>query len=328
MNQATRVVWRAPHSNAVSRSLAALAVDVAKSRVLFPPTEVKLRELVDQCIAQSHLEAAEEEILAACRETGRQWLEWEASPDIPRYTNRTPEYAVITAAVGASLPVGVSVAGGKTNHPGRPEFEGQIGVFRSPFDVTIWLVDIGCASESDDLQWVALPRSDARYGQAIEAVRSGETLHEALAAPCEALPSIALIAELLKQANALWEAIPEGDREKLNDLHVSRASIGRTLPAAALAATAAASGTPREFQDVYELLRGYRKQWYLVGSSGARFDQKPHADAFAAAVKVVGYRSAEVLPYTGSAAGGWVVVKIDIEATRRLEAIIYNGYGA
>ncbi|MBK5051706.1 hypothetical protein IQ289_25325 [Burkholderia sp. R-70006] len=71
------------------------------------------------------------------------------------------------------LPDGARKPGGGTNHPGTPEREGQLGVFRSPYSHSSWLVDIAERSSSGTLRWVALPFDDPRHKQAIQEARSG-----------------------------------------------------------------------------------------------------------------------------------------------------------
>lgn len=65
------------------------------------------------------------------------------------------------------MPVGTETRGGGTNHPGRPEREGQLAVFQSPYARDALLVDIGETDRYGDLRWVALSDRDPRYQQAI-----------------------------------------------------------------------------------------------------------------------------------------------------------------
>lgn len=234
--------------------------------------------------------------------------------------NRTIRSDVVTASAGAALPLGVALENGKTNHPGSPNFAGQVGVFRSPFDSGFWLVDVACVAESAALQWVALPRSDERYSQAIACARSGDPLVASLPVAARNVIALSRISDLLSQARSLWESLPEADREKLNSFHVSRASIGATLPAAATAAQTLAKGAPPEFQELFELMRGSWKEWHLQGP-GLRFKHQHHAIAFAAAARIVGYRNAKVLQPPGGSTAEWAVGTIDREGADLLEAI-------
>lgn len=70
------------------------------------------------------------------------------------------------------IPTGTRKPGGGTNHPGAPEGEGQLGVFKSPYSHSSWLVDIAERDSQGELRWVALPFDDPRYEQAIVEARS------------------------------------------------------------------------------------------------------------------------------------------------------------
>ena len=65
------------------------------------------------------------------------------------------------------MPVGTSARGGGTNHPGKPEREGQLAVFQSPYARDVLLVDIAETDRYGGLRWVALSDQDPRYQQAI-----------------------------------------------------------------------------------------------------------------------------------------------------------------
>lgn len=80
------------------------------------------------------------------------------------------------------VPVGNSTSGGGTNHPGRPEREGQLAVFQSPYARDALLVDIAEADRCGDLRWVALSDRDPRYQQAIADAREQKTAGAAPAA--------------------------------------------------------------------------------------------------------------------------------------------------
>lgn len=73
---------------------------------------------------------------------------------------------------GHELPVGTRKANFGTNHPGTPEREGQVGVFKSPYSHSSWLVDVAERDEAGGLRWVALPFEDPRYERAINAAQA------------------------------------------------------------------------------------------------------------------------------------------------------------
>lgn len=82
--------------------------------------------------------------------------------------NERGEWAPDREPSARDLPVGTRKQGGGTNHPGRPEREGQLGVFKSPYSHSSWLVDVAQTDAAGVLSWVALAFDDPRYEKAIK----------------------------------------------------------------------------------------------------------------------------------------------------------------
>ncbi|MFP3637443.1 hypothetical protein [Paraburkholderia sp. SIMBA_054] len=80
--------------------------------------------------------------------------------------------ANLSARLPLEIPYGTRLAGGGTNHPGKPAREGQLGVFKSPYSHSSWLVDVAERDRCGTLQWVSLPFEDPRFEQATNEVRA------------------------------------------------------------------------------------------------------------------------------------------------------------